>query len=41
MRLTKTVGLAAVAAIAAMAFLGASSAMAEFNTTLCDKNRKR
>lgn len=37
MRLIKMLGLAAVAAIAAMAFLGASSAAAEFATTLCEE----
>ena len=34
-RLMKMFGLAALAAVAAMAFVGASSASAEFNTTLC------
>src|SRR4249920_2502830 len=37
MRLTKMFGLAALAAVAAMAFLGASSAMAELPTTLCEE----
>ncbi len=37
MRLIKMLGLAALAAVAAMAFLGASSAMAEFPTTLCEE----
>ena len=37
MRLTEMFGLAALAAVAAMAFLGASSAMAELPTTLCEE----
>jgi hypothetical protein len=35
MRLIKMFGLASVAAVAAMAFVGASSAMATFDTALC------
>jgi len=35
MRLIKMFGLAALAAVAAMAFIGASSASAKFNTALC------
>lgn len=38
MRLIKLFGLAASAAIAAMAFLGASSASAEFDTVLCSED---
>jgi len=37
MRLTKMLGLAALAAVATMAFLGASSASATFNSMLCKK----
>jgi hypothetical protein len=38
MRLTKMFGLAAVTVVAAMAFLGTTSAMAKFPTTLCNIN---
>ena len=38
MRLIKAFGLAAIAATAAMAFVGASSAMATGNTALCNTN---
>ena len=38
MRLIKMFGLAALAAVAAMAFVGATSASAELNTTLCKEH---